>query len=507
MTSMSDDHLLAVKYFTRQDDSGTWKCSKCKRSLVQGNGYGNLGTHIRSCRRDTIDKDIEALRNLGPDATLLQSNKAEAAYKWISFIVDSNSPCDIVNQQCYRALVEPNHEGHSKDFVCSNTLMKYIASICEHVVDTIQINLPDQFGIALDGWTENELHFVAIFAVCPQANYLLAINQLPDPTNQKAENHLVMIKEVLEGYKKSLVNVAFIVADNTNVNPCLASLMETNFIGCLSHKLNLAVNYFLEICPKYQRLVDKIHAITQKLRSSANVAARLKLVANRCVVCPNITRWTSKFEMIKRYIELEENLVNEASYLEITNLLLTEQERKDVRELFEILQVFHDVTLSFQDIDFNLKKAYILCKRLSVDFPEISTYLDPSEWSTFQLAIAKILCNETLSEAEKKSVKRFEKQKSNDNLEPSFAPPTKRARASYSQQAYLDYNELPNEYEDLSFINPTSNIVERLFSVCKQIFSETRRRLTPDHLELLLMLKMNRGLWDLATLKIFPLGE
>ena len=87
---------------------------------------------------------------------------------------------------------------------------------------------------------------------------------------------------------------------------------------------------------------------------------------------------------------MEDKLIQDSEKLEITDLLLTEEERKNVKELFEILQVFHDVTLEFQAMDFNLKQAYILSKRLAEDFPEVSGYLDPSKWSTFQLAISYV---------------------------------------------------------------------------------------------------------------------
>ena len=118
---------------------------------------------------------IYKTHNLGQDAILFQSAKAETAYKWISFIVDSHNPIDIVNQACYRKLVEQHNLNDQKDFICSNTLLKFIILLCEHVVDAITLKLRESFGIALDGWTENLMHIVAIFAICTESNCLLAI--------------------------------------------------------------------------------------------------------------------------------------------------------------------------------------------------------------------------------------------------------------------------------------------------------------------------------------------
>ena len=52
-------------------------------------------------------------------------------------------------------------------------------------------------------------------------------------------------------------------------------------------------------------------------------------------------------------------------------------------------------------------------------------------------------------------------------------------------------------YIDVSFISPTSNVVERLFSLAKLVFSNVRRSLLPRNLEMILFLKTNRDLWDL----------
>ena len=55
------------------------------------------------------------------------------------------------------------------------------------------------------------------------------------------------------------------------------------------------------------------------------------------------------------------------------------------------------------------------------------------------------------------------------------------------------------KYGDLSFIPPTSNIVERLFSKSKLILGDLRRSMLPQHLEYVLLLSVNRELWDATT--------
>lgn len=52
------------------------------------------------------------------------------------------------------------------------------------------------------------------------------------------------------------------------------------------------------------------------------------------------------------------------------------------------------------------------------------------------------------------------------------------------------------------FILPTSDHVERLFSISKRIFSYRRRRLPPRTLEVLLFLERNSAVWNMALVSI-----
>lgn len=55
-----------------------------------------------------------------------------------------------------------------------------------------------------------------------------------------------------------------------------------------------------------------------------------------------------------------------------------------------------------------------------------------------------------------------------------------------------------SDYIDTRFLLPTSNHVERLFSMSKRIFSDRRRSMLPRTLEALVFLKQNRRLWNSA---------
>ncbi|KAE8876876.1 hypothetical protein PF003_g27457 [Phytophthora fragariae] len=57
----------------------------------------------------------------------------------------------------------------------------------------------------------------------------------------------------------------------------------------------------------------------------------------------------------------------------------------------------------------------------------------------------------------------------------------------------------PTTYKLLSAIPPTSNTVERLFSVARAVLRHERHRLSPMTLEMILFLKVNGGFWNVAT--------
>ena len=53
-----------------------------------------------------------------------------------------------------------------------------------------------------------------------------------------------------------------------------------------------------------------------------------------------------------------------------------------------------------------------------------------------------------------------------------------------------------NEYEDATFISPTSNVVEKLFSVARAVLTYQRGNLTAFHFRMQLFLHINRELWE-----------
>ena len=77
-----------------------------------------------------------------------------------------------------------------------------------------------------------------------------------------------------------------------------------------SHRFNLAL--------------DDIHKVMVELRKLKN-AARLRSLTDLCAVKNNETRWSSKYEMAKRYIRLKDKIND---IVEVENLLLSRPKRR-----------------------------------------------------------------------------------------------------------------------------------------------------------------------------------
>ena len=53
------------------------------------------------------------------------------------------------------------------------------------------------------------------------------------------------------------------------------------------------------------------------------------------------------------------------------------------------------------------------------------------------------------------------------------------------------------EYSSLTFVPPTSNVVERLFSNARLVLTDYRKSMSPYTFECVMFLKINRHYWDL----------
>jgi hypothetical protein len=81
-------------------------------------------------------------------------------------------------------------------------------------------------------------------------------------------------------------------------------------------------------------------------------------------------------------------------------------------------------------------------------------------------------------------------------IEEGQEPQRKRKRLDQEVKEDLQKEE-EVKYIDLKWINATSNVVERFFSLLKRVYTPHRRGMNGDNLERILFLNVNRSFWKL----------
>ena len=86
--------------------------------------------------------------------------------------------------------------------VCSKSLKKYVLSLVALVEDKIKQQLPQMFGLMFDGFSDWNVHYIALFATYTKGDTyhetLLACSPLLEENILTAEQHREYIIEQLE---------------------------------------------------------------------------------------------------------------------------------------------------------------------------------------------------------------------------------------------------------------------------------------------------------------------
>ncbi|KAE8992887.1 hypothetical protein PR001_g20821 [Phytophthora rubi] len=113
-------------------------------------------------------------------------------------------------------------------------------------------------------WSFHSEHYVAVFAVFEHdqrsEKVILALAPIADDgvEDQTAESHVAFLTGILPFFKRDISSIIYLVGDNCSVNTRLADLLQVSFIGCASHRLNLAVNVYLS---DYEPLLDQMQQL------------------------------------------------------------------------------------------------------------------------------------------------------------------------------------------------------------------------------------------------------
>jgi hypothetical protein len=212
--------------------------------------------------------------------------------------------------------------------------------------------------------------------------------------------------------------------------------------------------------------------------------------------------------MLERYESIKE-VLNAATQKEVRDhelhgILMTEAESDTISRLTAQLTKLQGVTLKLQEEGITLSEVRALFDAVLEKYPSMGEYIGPCgkivHNVNFESGLVKLQDGLDPNPAECAALTRFEiggsynditiegqsQQTNDDNTDFVFNASKKRRINTSSNQKYLD----------CSFVPPTSNICERLFSTSKLTYSDQRKSLHPETLENILFLKANRSLWD-----------
>eukprot|EP00644_Phytophthora_capsici_P002609 jgi/Phyca11/105571/e_gw1.11.550.1 len=327
----------------------------------------------------------------------------------------------------------------------------------------------------MDGWTSAGWHYVAIFAVfddtsasgptpvtgedyfddldCLSRRFLLlAFSPVDEEEDLSAQSLFDLIADTLSLYERPWDAVLCMIGDNCSVNQYIGRREGAiPFIGCASHRFNLAMR---DLLAPEETALSQVHSLMKAL-SKLKCCAMLRKKTHLDPVARNDTRWSSSYEMVNRYCRLEP-VLRSLDHGSITEYALDEHmlsriENEKVFALRDTMEKMEGVTQALQRSTLTLSGVRRLFDRVDLEFLQLRSRLAPT---------AAIVNNAPLE-----SVSR--------------------------RQRYLN----------VAFIPPTSNECERFFSAVKLVFTDLRKRLEPETLEALMSLSINGDLWDVHSVE------
>jgi hypothetical protein len=551
--SATDLKALRTLYWTLQNEAEKkWKCSQCPTIRVKGNGWTNLDSHIFDKHADCKERLAEFQKSNHKGISSFFTTASEDGknlHDWIEWMVMNDESPTF----CENKYVRQNTKLKG---VTTETLLKYAYKVNEIVKDSISDELPETFGLIFDGWSMAGEHYIAIFATWVNAKgYVVkrllscGVQDLPDEElGEDAEDFGFSaddigdyLFDVVDSYGKGFDSIEFLAGDNAYVNGALCDKLQAwllankgitrviPLVGCACHRLNLAIKQLYKTGTRNSELVKKVHNLMVELSTLKN-SFKLNAKTSLRPVTEQDTRWGSTYHMLLKYLKLLPFLPQCAFSDATKAFFLTEDEDEDIRLLCNQLQEveirskflqgdYCDVDEDDDDAETKKEKAdardakkkrtplTLLSSRIVFDqlldlFPSMKSHLAGDapivHNRDFENAVIKIQTNkeDKLTPLEKRAVKVFllapnvEEDVGEENFTEMMARLEEEAKAPKGK----------SKYRSLAHISPTSVVVERLFSRAKLIMTPHRRCMDPSTLEMLLLLRYNKDLWDPFTL-------
>ncbi|KAG3189857.1 hypothetical protein PC128_g11571 [Phytophthora cactorum] len=433
------------------------RCKICgaDRKQLPGTGYSNLFSPLVSrhedfrAEYDTHHRGTErSLQDFG-----FVFEKTPHRYQWLRWVVERSMPLSEVDDERTRAMDKWRPTN-------SKAVKKDVITVAPNLGSVISEEMGDEIGVIL-------------YTVDGRLRRTLLVVSPLDDGNQDADAHIALFRNVLDVYNKTIDVIRFLVADNCNTNRSIATKLGVPLVGCASHLFNLAVKKFLT---EHETLLQQINSLMHQLRLPNNASELAKLTPLRAKA-RNVTRWSSTYGMLQRYVKIRAYIRQLGA---VEDLTPRSGKHKKLVSLLSHLEKFESV-----------------CKHLQSE---------ATSMSEVRLLFDSVICNgEKLSTAESVALRRLGRSRSDEGLG-TAGRKRKERQESYAAQIIQQgrvkrraggsavYSALATQ------IPPTSNACERLISESKVILTPQRSSILPAHFEMLAFLRANKDMWDITSL-------
>ena len=136
-------------------------------------------------------------------------------------------------------------------------------------------------------------------------------NNADEATDFSAATHVRQFEDVFKYFGINIHEWAVCtIADNCRINLKIAELMEIPHVGCTNHKLNLEVNRMVAYDKAMSRAIDLIHDTMKTSRQRIRNRAMLRNLTFLSPITHNVTRWSSKYDMMARFLRIRSELIS-----------------------------------------------------------------------------------------------------------------------------------------------------------------------------------------------------
>ena len=457
---------------------------------------------------------------------------------WLRLTVMKNVPVSAIEDDLYRSFCRYDERFGRSYF------KEVMFNLVELVEERISIEMKRTKGAILhDGWSCSGTHYIGLFAsyVTQKAldqnevvTPLLSVSSMAkickcadddckctlETTNFDAETHTSHIRAIFSLFGIDCSKwILCQVADNCNLNRAVSSQLRIPHVGCSNHKLNLEVERMVDNDSTLKDCIDSVHRTMTDCRSKLRNRAMLRNLTTLSPIVENKTRWSGKYMMITRFCRIYDSLRTVAENEQSTVAMnLSSGFKNTASRLSKQLGEIDLVTKYLQKEHISLSDCRLALNTLIDRVDKKKTVPNSSLWDCrlgkyaigessrlvthrfFETAVIKLQRGMAgqLSISEKRAVKSFvvgneptfdESDSSEDDDQ--FTVMDELARKKRRMQHTTERN-----YRDASFVLGSVAIVERLWSLARQVLTDHRKRSTPMVTEALLFLKVNHRYWN-----------